>query len=224
MIPSTILRHQLFSLGTLASDDGMKLFSFLESNAAAYEFSQRLVSFNFRAFLRELRAEQFFQTGLSYLDLGCGTGFLRDHLRNADYLGVDLNPAYIAAARRKRGECFQVGDALEIGNLSRQFDRIIAIGLLHHLDDRQVRTVLAGARQRLRPGGEIFIIDALWPPDNNRLGRILRGSDNGAYVRTLAEWEKLFAVELKFHRLRPFAQWPCDYVFLRAAETTASIQ
>jgi SAM-dependent methyltransferase len=200
----------------------MKFFSFLESNAAAYEFSQRMVSFNFRAFLRELRAEQFFQPGLSYLDMGCGTGFLRDHMRNVDYLGVDINPAYIAAARRKRGECFQVGDVLEIGNLPRKFDRIIAIGLLHHLDDGQARAVLAGARQRLQPGGEIFIIDALWPPDDNRLGRILRGSDNGAYVRALAEWGKLFAMELKFHALRPFAQWPFDYVFLRAAGHCAS--
>jgi len=195
----------------------MKFFSFLESNAAAYEFVQRMVSFNFRAFLRELCAEHFFQPGLSYLDVGCGTGFLRDHLRHADYLGVDINPTYITAARRKRGECFQIGNALEIGNLSRQFDRVIAIGLLHHLDDGQVRTVLAGARRRLQPGGEIFIIDALWPPDHNRIGRILRGSDNGAYVRTLAEWEKLFAVELKLHALRPFAQWPFDYVFLRTA-------
>jgi len=196
----------------------MKFFSFLESNAAAYEFSQRVVSLNFRVFLRELRAEHFFQPGLSYLDMGCGTGFLRDHLRNADYLGVDINPTYIAAARRKRGECFQVGDALEIGNLPRQFDRIIAIGLLHHLDDPQVRAVLAGARSRLLSGGEIFIIDALWPPDDvNRIGRILRSSDNGAYVRTLAGWEKLFAAELKFHSLRPFGQWPFDYVFLRTA-------
>ena len=195
----------------------MKIFSFLESNAAAYEFSQRIVSFNFRAFLRELRAEHFFQPGSSYLDAGCGTGFLRDHLPNADYLGVDINPAYIAAARRKRGECFQVGNALEIGNLSRRFDRIIAIGLLHHLDDSQVRIVLAGARTRLQAGGEIFIIDALWPPDNNCIGRILRGSDNGAYVRTLAEWEKLFTAELKSHSLRPVTQWPFDYVFLRAS-------
>ena len=199
----------------------MKLFSFLESNATAYEFSQRLLSFNFRAFLRELRAEHFFQPGSSCLDLGCGTGFLRDHLRDADYLGVDINPAYIAAARRKRGDCFQVGNALEIGSLSRRFDRIIAIGLLHHLDDNQARTVLAGAHTRLQAGGEIFIIDALWPPVNNRIGRMLRGLDNGAYVRTLAGWEKLFAAELKFHSLRRIAQWPFDYVFLRAPEHCA---
>jgi SAM-dependent methyltransferase len=193
----------------------MKFFSFLEFNATAYEWSQRIVSLNFRAFLRELRSANFFQSGKSYLDIGCGTGFLRDHLRGADYLGIDLNPTYIAAARRKRGECFQVGNALEIGSLPRRFDRIIAIGLLHHLDDGQVRAVLAAARSRLQDGGEMFIIDALWPPDNNRVGRFLRGSDNGAFVRTLPQWQSLFASELQLKAFRPFSQWPFDYVFVR---------
>ena len=193
----------------------MKFFSFLEANATAYELSQRIVGLNFRAFLRELRTERFFQPGLSCLDVGCGTGFLRDYLRDSDYLGVDLNPTYIAAARRKRGECFQLGNALEIGSLPRRFDRIIAIGLLHHLDDGQVRTVLAGARQRLQSGGEIFIIDALWPPDHNRIGRMLRGSDNGAHVRTLPQWQALFAPELQLRAFRPFSQWPFDYIFVR---------
>ena len=81
----------------------MKLFSILEESAAGYELVQRLVSLNYRVFLRELRAEGFFDPRKSYLDVGCGTGFLRDYLREADYLGVDLNPKYIAAARRKRG-------------------------------------------------------------------------------------------------------------------------
>ena len=195
----------------------MRIFSYLESNPAAYELAQRLISLNFRAFLRELRAENFFQPGLSYLDLGCGTGFLRDHLRDADYLGVDLNASYIAEARRKRGGCFQVGDALEVSQLPRRFDRIVAIGLLHHLDDAQVRTVLAGVGGRLQAGGEIFILDALWPPGKNCVGRALRQSDNGAHVRTAAEWEQLFAAELACRALRPFAQWPFDYVFVRAS-------
>jgi hypothetical protein len=80
-----------------------------------------------------------------------------------------------------------------------------------------VQTVLAGARTRLQPGGEIFILDALWPPRKNRVGRALRQSDNGAFVRTLAEWKNLFATELHCHSLRPVAQWPFDYVFLRAS-------
>ena len=97
----------------------MRLLSFLEENAAAYELTQRLVSLNYRLFLRELRVEDFFEPGKSYLDVGCGTGFLRDHLKDADYLGVDLNPNYIAAAQHRRGDCFQVGDALHLDAIGR---------------------------------------------------------------------------------------------------------
>jgi SAM-dependent methyltransferase len=202
----------------------MKLFSFLEQNAAAYELAQRLVSLNYRVFLRELRAERFFEAGKSYLDVGCGTGFLRDHLPGAEYLGVDLNPAYIAAANRKRGDYFQVGNALELGLIGRRFDRVVCIGLIHHLDDGQARQALAQCRARLKPGGEIFIIDALWPPGKNPVGRALRRSDNGAFVRTLAEWERLFAAELKVRSLRTTAQWPFDYVFLRACGNDAPVR
>ena len=194
----------------------MKLFALLEENAMLYEWAQRLVSLNFRVFLRELRAEHFFEPGRSYLDVGCGTGFLREHLREADYLGVDLNPTYITAARRKRGDVFQVGNALELDKIPRQFDRIVCVGLLHHLDAEQTRRALAQCRDRLKPGGEIFILDALWPPGKNPVGRALRASDNGAFVRTLDEWRELFAAELDVSALRAVGQWPFDYVFARA--------
>jgi SAM-dependent methyltransferase len=194
----------------------MKLFAMLEENAALYEWAQRLVSLNYRVFLRELRAERFFEPGKSVLDVGCGTGFLRDRLPTADYLGVDLNPAYIAAARRRRGEFFQVGNALELDRIPRRFDRVVCIGLLHHLDAEQVRGALVQCRARLLPGGEIFILDALWPPGRNSVGRALRASDNGAFVRTLQEWRGLFASELDVAALRPISQWPFDYVFVRA--------
>jgi len=194
----------------------MKLFSFLEANATSYELVQRLVSLNYRVFLRELRIENFFNPRKSYLDVGCGTGFLRDYLREADYLGVDLNPKYIAAAQRKRGNYFQVGNALELDTISRQFDRVVCVGLLHHLDDGQVRKALTQCCARLKPGGEIFIIDALMPEGKNPVGRALRESDNGAFVRPLAGWKALFAAELDIRALRPAAQWPFDYVFLRA--------
>lgn len=194
----------------------MKLFALLEENATLYEWAQRLVSLNYRAFLRELRAERFFEPGKSVLDVGCGTGFLRDRLPNADYLGVDLNPTYIKAARRKRGDSFQVGNALELDHIPRQFDRVVCIGLLHHLDADQVRRALVQCRDRLLPGGEIFILDALWPPGRNPVGRALRASDNGAFVRTLDEWRELFVSELDVAALRPVSQWPFDYVFARA--------
>ena len=194
----------------------MKFFSFLEKNATAYEWSQRLASLNYGCFRRVLREEGFFVPGTSFLDLGCGTGFLRDYLQGENYLGVDINPTYIAAARQKRGDFFQVGDALQIGSLSRRFDRIACMGLFHHLDDAQARQALAQCGAILSPGGQMFIFDALWPIGFNPVGTLLRQSDNGAFVRTLPEWEKLFAEELEVLVARAVGQWPFDYVFAKA--------
>lgn len=199
----------------------MKLFAILEQNAALYEWAQRLLSLNYRALRRELRAEGFFEPGKSCLDVGCGTGFLRDFLPGADYAGVDLNPTYIARARRKRGEIFQVGNALALERIPRRFDRVICVGLLHHLDDAQVRCALGQFRARLSPGGELFIFDALWPENFNPVGRALRKSDNGAHVRTLDQWRALFESEFALRTLRRAAQWPFDYVFARAAAPDA---
>jgi SAM-dependent methyltransferase len=194
----------------------MKLFSFLEKNPTSYEWSQRLVSLNYGCFRRVLREEGFFVPGKSFLDLGCGTGFLRDYLPDEDYLGVDINPTYIAAARRKRGNFFQVGNALEIGALTRRFDRIGCMGLFHHLDDAQCRHALGQCGSILSPGGQIFIFDALWPIGTNPVGTLLRQSDNGAFIRTLPQWEELFGAELDLLVLRAVGQWPLDYVFAKA--------
>ena len=200
----------------------MKLFSFLEKNATAYELSQRLVSLNYRCFRCVLKEEGFFIPGKSFLDLGCGTGFLRDYLPGEDYLGVDINPNYIAAAVRKRGVFFQVGNALEIGSLPRRFDRIACMGLFHHLDEREARQALAQCDQVLAPGGEMFIFDALWPTGINPVGTMLRRSDNGAFIRTLPEWGKLFGSVMDVPVLRAVGQWPLDYVFAKTTSRTSS--
>jgi SAM-dependent methyltransferase len=201
----------------------MKIASFLERSAAAYELTQRLITLNYRLFLRELRAEGFFVEGVSYLDVGCGTGFLRDYLRSEDYLGIDLNPAYIEAAKRKRGGCFQVGDALELRKLPRQFGRIVCIGLLHHLDDSRAVNVLSQLKSALKPQGDLFVIDALWPSDKNKIGQALRRADNGSYVRTLACWETLFRADFNIRVCRSIAQWPFDYVLLRAFSKSTTV-
>ena len=44
------------------------------------------------------------------LDVGCGPGTNSAEFVGLDYLGVDLNPAYIEHARRKHGGRFEVAD------------------------------------------------------------------------------------------------------------------
>jgi SAM-dependent methyltransferase len=189
----------------------MNLLAFLQENATAHEWSQRLASLNFRRFLPVLRAEGFFAPGLSYLDLGCGAGFLRDHLPFADYLGLDIDPACIRAARRKRDECFEVANALDLGFLPRSFDRIVAIGLLRYLDDEQVAAALEQCRQHLNPGGEVFVIDAL------------PGDSDAPFVRSPEQWRALLENGLALSVWRSFRRWPTRCLFARGAQRASTV-
>lgn len=194
----------------------MKLFQYLEANAACYEQSQRLISLNYRAYRRMLAGAGFFPPSGSVLDLGCGTGFLSEWLPpNTRYRGIDFNPSYVAYARARRGPRFTVDDATLLETVEESFDTVIAIGLLHHLDNAGVLAVLARASAHLRPDGLLYVIEAIPPRPENRVGQWLRNHDNGAWIRPKAAWEGLLAESFDLLHVAPCHQWPLDYLCLK---------
>jgi 2-polyprenyl-3-methyl-5-hydroxy-6-metoxy-1,4-benzoquinol methylase len=193
----------------------MKFLASLEANAAAYEIAQKIVSLSFRCFRKALRENDFFHPDASYLDVGCGTGTLKDFLSGQPYTGIDLNPLYIEYARRKRGMIFHVENVLNLSNINETFDRVIAIGLFHHLSDEEASIGLRQCISKLNPKGEFFIIDALMNPRPG-LGSFLRKSDNGSFVRTQDEWKQLFEQNLCITHFQKLSQWPFEYIFCKA--------
>ncbi len=78
------------------------------------------------------------------LDLGCGPGDLLADLPPCDYVGVDLDPDYITAARAKYGArgTFRCEPAEAVAEYEpASFDLVVMTGLLHHLDDAQLAVV-----------------------------------------------------------------------------------
>jgi len=77
--------------------------------------------------------------GQRVLDIGCGTANILAYLPpDVDYHGYDLNPDYVATARARYGSrgTFEVrAVSPEAVPGSQQFDVVLAIGVLHHLDD-----------------------------------------------------------------------------------------
>lgn len=112
----------------------------------------------------------------SVLDIGCGPGTNAGHFREVQYVGVDIEEAYIHSARRRFGDRFVLGDATrELPRLGAPYDFILLNSLMHHLDDGQVDAVLGHAAEVLAPGGAIHILD-LELPDEQGLPDSLPGT------------------------------------------------
>jgi SAM-dependent methyltransferase len=128
------------------------------------------------------------EPGAKVLDIGCGPVDILEYLPpEIDYHGFDISESYIDAARARFGQrgTFSVyGVPVDPRTLSGQFDVVIAIGVLHHLDDAEADALFAMGRKALRPGGRVFTIDGAFVLNQNPFARLLLNFDRGRYVRS----------------------------------------
>ena len=127
--------------------------------------------------------------GERVLDLGCATGALFGYMPDGvEYVGIDVEPVYIEAARKRYGgrATFVAADATRY-RPDGAFDVAIAYGFLHHLDDEQVRRLLRVARAARR-----FVAAEPCPtPSAGLLESFLMRHDRGKHVRTDAAYVSL---------------------------------
>ncbi|MBM3747925.1 MAG: class I SAM-dependent methyltransferase [Acidobacteria bacterium] len=138
-----------------------------------------------RAFRAHLAGHILRRTGLGprarLLSLGCGIGDTELLLAPAvgRIVGVDFSPAAIRQASEDAAWAgianieFQEGDLDTIRFPDASFDGILAIFLLHHLPDEQLRELAARARRWLAPGGVFYSLDPNRRRLSGRLGRLL---------------------------------------------------
>lgn len=122
------------------------------------------------------------------VDVGCGTAMILDDLpKSITYYGFDLSQAYIDAATQRyggRGQ-FSRKDITQLAdNELPPCDVVIAIGLLHHLDDKDAAGLITSLHRRLAVGGRLITVDpAYWEPQS-AIARFLISRDRGQNVRT----------------------------------------
>ncbi len=173
----------------------------LESSAI-YSLFQRLVGADR---LRRHFVERFVRPfpGARILDVGCGTAVILDYLpEGVDYLGLDLNPRYVAAAEKRypgRGRflCSRVGELDSLAQSRQTFDVVLAMAILHHLDDPAAAKLILDASRHLAPGGVFASLDGCYHPGQSRAARFLLANDRGRHVRAPAGYRGLFPGDLK---------------------------
>jgi SAM-dependent methyltransferase len=140
--------------------------------------------------------------GALILDIGCGPAEILEHLpEDVEYVGYDVNPKYIEYAGEKyegRGEflCARVSEASAHPRAG-EFDVVLALAVLHHLDDGEASDLFESAHHHLKPGGRLVTIDSAYVPDQPRIAKFLIDRDRGRHTRTpeayVALAEKHFA-------------------------------
>jgi SAM-dependent methyltransferase len=132
------------------------------------------------------------------LDIGCGPADVLNHLAGVEYLGFDISPDYIDAAKKRFGSkgrffCGDVGLAA-IEQERASFSLVLATGVLHHLDDDTAAKLFDLARSALKPGGRLITFDGCYAPAQSGITRWILDHDRGKFVRTHSQYERLATV------------------------------
>jgi ubiquinone/menaquinone biosynthesis C-methylase UbiE len=140
--------------------------------------------------------------GLSFLDIGCGTGWAVRYVarllhRQGQFHGIDVSPRMIDKAKEHTGEGdsthFLVGDAEALPFADASFDLVICTNSFHHY--RDPGQVLQEIRRALRPGGQVRITD---PTADDVVGKLMdrrqrRREPEHVRFYTSEEYGRMFA-------------------------------
>ena len=127
------------------------------------------------------------RAGMRVLDIGCGPADILAYFPAVEYQGFDISEDYLERARKRFGQRgdFRCQELTSIDVTAMPpFDIVIAIGLLHHLDDAGATGLLRLALQALRPSGRLITMDPVLEPGQHPIARFLVKRDRGQNVRT----------------------------------------
>lgn len=201
-----------------------RLVHWLSARPTLWNIFRRILEFNFNEEKRVIgvelvpHAEKIRRTENRkprILDLGCGTGELAPVFlkKGYAYVGIDIEAERIqyAAKTFKKGK-FHVMDASKIAYPTGYFDQILVTGVLHHLSDEDVRSIVREMKRILRPDGRALVMeDIAIGRSLNLLGALVHLADEGAHIRKPEEYTPLYEPELDLKRSYPVRCGVCDY-------------
>ncbi len=129
--------------------------------------------------------------GEKILDMGSGTSNILHFLPRVDYIGFDSNRFYVEAAQRQHSSrgIFFYGNVKDYAvEQPASFDIVLALGVLHHLDDLEAHQLFQAARTALKKGGRMITFDGCYTDNQSPLVRWILSMDRGAYVRKKEEY------------------------------------
>jgi ubiquinone/menaquinone biosynthesis C-methylase UbiE len=124
----------------------------------------------------------------SILDFGCGTGHLGKEFINSEYLGIEPLRSCVEIALKNKSDIkhsFVVGDEKSLQALpDGKFDLILAIGVLHHIDDSVAKIFIKESCRLLKNGGKMVTLDPHFFIGQSSVSKFVINQDRGKNIRT----------------------------------------
>jgi len=126
------------------------------------------------------------QKGDRILEMGCGPGTIVPYLAESEYVGFDASTEYVEQARKKFPHAKFMCERVSQYTLSQPsyFDIVLALAIVHHLDDLEALRLFQIAHEALKPGGKLVTLDGVWTNDQSTAAHYLLACDRGRFVRS----------------------------------------
>lgn len=158
----------------------------------------KILTFDYVVIRRIIKKELAIKNKGKVLDIGCGTGILSPFFPKSNYTGIDVDEKLISFAKKTYKKKFLLMSVDKLKFPKSIFDKIVLVGVIHHLDDNKAKKAFEEIKRVLKKNGKLLVIEAIPSISKyNLIGRFLRQLDIGEFVRTLEEYEKLFQNKFK---------------------------
>lgn len=170
----------------------------LLSNTLVYSLSQKIMSgTSFRA---KIVKKYITKNNVNVLDVGCGPAEILESLPEVKYFGYDVNPNYINYAKKKYGKkgnffCRKFTNK-DLKKLPK-FDYVLLLGILHHLNDDEIKELMLLIKKILKKNGNIITEDPILIQKQNPVAKLLVKMDRGNNVRKKEEYIKIIKAHFK---------------------------
>ena len=166
------------------SQSNKGIYSFL-SNTFFYSMVQRVMSAT--SFREKIVKKYITKPNVKVLDIGCGPANILSTLPNIQYYGFDINPIYINSAKKKyehKTKFFCKKFTSKDTKHLPKFDHILLLGILHHLNDREINALMLNIKKVLKRKGNVITLDNIFINNQNFIAKFLIQMDRGRNVRS----------------------------------------
>jgi len=189
--------------------------NFLADQPALFSLLRKIIELNFNKQKRIIKETFDFNDSKKVLDIGCGTGEFANLFSKFDYYGIDISIKYIKYAAENNKGNFKVMDATKLEFPDNNFNYILIMAILHHLDDDRISKVLLEARRVLKPGGKILIMeDAKIAKLENLAIKFFQKFDKGDFIRTPEQYNNIVKKYFVVSSKQAFRNGGCIYYSL----------